>query len=59
VDDPEDKKIPQGFTGWSETVNGRAAMFGFAVALLTEIINPNHPGIIGQVSSLFHVFSNT
>jgi hypothetical protein len=54
----QNKKIPQGFTLFSEQLNGRAAMFGFVLALATEIINPAHPGIIAQVSSLVDVIKN-
>jgi hypothetical protein len=56
--DGENKKIPQGFTLFSEQLNGRAAMFGFVLALATEIINPGHPGIVAQVSSLVEVIKN-
>jgi hypothetical protein len=54
----EDKKIPQGFTLFSEQLNGRAAMFGFVLALATEIINPNHPGIVAQVTSVVDLIKN-
>mmetsp|Transcript_11733 Transcript_11733/g.28615 ORF Transcript_11733/g.28615 Transcript_11733/m.28615 type:complete len:116 (+) Transcript_11733:423-770(+) len=43
---------PQGFTSYSEKVNGRMAMIGFVVGLMTEIINPAHPSILKQVESL-------
>lgn len=49
----EDKSIPQGFTFFSETLNGRAAMLGFTIALLTEAITGK--GIVGQVASVFDV----
>jgi hypothetical protein len=51
-------QIPQGFTLFSEQLNGRAAMFGFLLAIATEIINPNHPGIAAQVASVFEVIKN-
>lgn len=51
--DEKDTSIPQGFTLFSETLNGRAAMVGFFLALSTELINPQHPGIIAQVGSIF------
>ena len=37
----EDRRIPQGFTAYSETLNGRAAMIGFVAALGAEIIRPD------------------
>lgn len=46
----EDKSIPQGFTFFSEQLNGRAAMFGFMLALVTEAITGK--GIIGQLGSV-------
>lgn len=49
----EKEKIPQGFTAFSEQLNGRAAMIGFVLALATEAITGK--GIIGQVSALFDV----
>lgn len=51
--DEKDTSIPQGFTLFSETLNGRAAMVGFFLALSTELINPQHPGIVAQVGSVF------
>lgn len=50
---PEDEKIPQGFTAFSEQLNGRAAMVGFFLAVVTEAITGK--GIIGQVGSLFDI----
>lgn len=52
----EDKKgdvpeIPQGFTRFSENFNGRAAMIGFTLAVVTELITGK--GIVEQVSALF------
>jgi hypothetical protein len=58
VSPQEDKKIPQGFTLFSEQLNGRAAMFGFILALATEVINPNHPGIVAQVTSVVDLIKN-
>lgn len=54
----EDKSIPQGFTFFSEKLNGRAAMIGFVLGLATELINPEHPGIVAQVESLFRGISH-
>lgn len=49
-----DKKLPppfpQGFTKASETINGRAAMVGFVLAIVTEVITGE--GIFGQVSAM-------
>ena len=52
-DKPQLQKIPQGFTLFSEQLNGRAAMMGFILALTTEAITGK--GIIGQVSSIFDI----
>lgn len=49
----EDRSIPQGFTFFSETLNGRAAMVGFMLALVTEAITGK--GIVGQVASVFDI----
>lgn len=53
--DDQPQKIPQGFTTFSEQLNGRAAMMGFAIALLTEAITGK--GIIAQVTSIFDIVS--
>lgn len=45
----EDKSIPQGFTRFSEELNGRAAMVGFFLALMTEALTGE--GIVGQVGT--------
>lgn len=45
------QKIPQGFTSFSEQLNGRAAMMGFILAVVTEALTGK--GIVGQVSSIF------
>ena len=52
----DNKKIPQGFTAFSEQLNGRAAMIGFVLALSTELITGK--GIVGQVGSIFEVVNN-
>lgn len=49
----EDRSIPQGFTFFSETLNGRAAMIGFTLALVTEAITGK--GIVGQLASVADV----
>ncbi len=51
----ENKKIPQGFTTFSEQLNGRAAMMGFILALVTEAITGK--GIIGQIASIGEVIN--
>lgn len=50
---PEPEKIPQGFTAFSEQLNGRAAMIGFLLAVVTEAITGK--GILGQVGSIFDI----
>ena len=52
----ENRNIPQGFTFFSEQLNGRAAMMGFVLALVTEAITGK--GIVGQVSSIFENLAN-
>lgn len=44
------EKIPQGFTLFSEQLNGRVAMLGFVLAVVTEMITGQ--GIVGQISSI-------
>mmetsp|Transcript_7121 Transcript_7121/g.15221 ORF Transcript_7121/g.15221 Transcript_7121/m.15221 type:complete len:117 (-) Transcript_7121:86-436(-) len=46
---------PQGFTAYSEKVNGRLAMIGFTLALVTEAIAPSHPSLIKQLFTLFPI----
>lgn len=48
--DDEDKSIPQGFTMFSEQLNGRAAMMGFILAVATEALTGQ--GIVGQIGSI-------
>ncbi|KAA8498527.1 hypothetical protein FVE85_6112 [Porphyridium purpureum] len=38
-----------GWSAYAERVNGRLAMFFFVVALVTNIANPEHPGIVDQI----------
>lgn len=47
----ENKKIPQGFTGFSERLNGRAAMIGFVAAVGCELLRPELR-IVDQISPL-------
>lgn len=46
----EKEKVPQGFTLFSEQLNGRAAMFGFILAVATEALTGK--GILGQLAAL-------
>lgn len=39
-----------GFTSFAETFSGRAAMVGFSLALITEVLTGQ--GIVGQLSAL-------
>lgn len=43
----EEHTVPEGFTFFSENLNGRAAMVGFALAVITEAITGK--GIVGQL----------
>ena len=56
ADKPKIEKIPQGFTGFSEQLNGRAAMMGFLLAVVTEAITGK--GIIGQVGTIFDIVNS-
>lgn len=46
----KDRRIPQGFTAYAENLNGRAAMIGFLLAVVTEAITGE--GIVGQLYSV-------
>ncbi|KAA8498619.1 hypothetical protein FVE85_6204 [Porphyridium purpureum] len=48
----EDKKVRPGFNVKNEVLNGRAAMIGFVLALVTEIVSPQHPTLLQQVHAL-------
>lgn len=52
----DNKSIPQGFTLFSEQLNGRAAMMGFVIAIATEAITGQ--GILGQLSSVTDTVKN-
>uniref|UniRef100_A0A7S0BDY9 High light inducible protein n=1 Tax=Rhodosorus marinus TaxID=101924 RepID=A0A7S0BDY9_9RHOD len=52
IENKTEKRKP-GFNALNEQLNGRLAMMGFVIALATEIINPAHPTIVQQVSTLF------
>jgi hypothetical protein len=58
IADNKNNKVPQGFTLFSEQLNGRAAMAGFFIALATEMINQDHPGIVAQVQSVATAISH-
>mmetsp|Transcript_12101 Transcript_12101/g.32577 ORF Transcript_12101/g.32577 Transcript_12101/m.32577 type:complete len:116 (+) Transcript_12101:31-378(+) len=45
----------KGFTAYAEKVNGRMAMIGFTLALLTEAIAPTHPSLVQQLFTLFPI----
>eukprot|EP00187_Rhodella_violacea_P007556 CAMPEP_0174908650 /NCGR_PEP_ID=MMETSP0167-20121228/65326_1 /TAXON_ID=38298 /ORGANISM="Rhodella maculata, Strain CCMP736" /LENGTH=95 /DNA_ID=CAMNT_0016152451 /DNA_START=319 /DNA_END=606 /DNA_ORIENTATION=+ len=49
---PKGDKPKLGFTLTNETINGRAAMAGFLIALVTEVANKDHPTIVQQVMSV-------
>jgi hypothetical protein len=46
-------KVPEGFTMFSEQLNGRFAMIGFVALLGAEILSPAHPNLIQQIGSIF------
>lgn len=52
----EDKSVPQGFTMFSEQLNGRAAMMGFVIAIATEAMTGQ--GILGQLESVVKTVEN-
>ena len=52
-ENPNLPKIPQGFTDFSEMLNGRAAMLGFTLALVTELITGR--GMLGQMHSVVEI----
>eukprot|EP00181_Compsopogon_caeruleus_P001710 CAMPEP_0184690312 /NCGR_PEP_ID=MMETSP0312-20130426/31154_1 /TAXON_ID=31354 /ORGANISM="Compsopogon coeruleus, Strain SAG 36.94" /LENGTH=128 /DNA_ID=CAMNT_0027147783 /DNA_START=137 /DNA_END=523 /DNA_ORIENTATION=+ len=39
-----------GWTAVNERLNGRLAMMGFLIAILTEALGPNHPSVLQQLS---------
>lgn len=53
--EPSPPKIPQGFTAFSEQLNGRVAMMGLLLGLVTEMITGR--GMVGQLSSIFEIWS--
>ncbi|KAJ8901123.1 hypothetical protein NDN08_004983 [Rhodosorus marinus] len=52
IEDKTGKSKP-GFNALNEQLNGRLAMMGFVIGLTTEVLNPNHPTIVQQVTSIF------
>ena len=53
--EPNPPKIPQWFTAFYEQLNGRAAMMGLCLGLVTEMITGR--GIVGQVGLIFEIWS--
>ncbi|KAA8498617.1 hypothetical protein FVE85_6202 [Porphyridium purpureum] len=45
-----------GWTAYAERVNGRLAMIFFVVGLVTNIVSPEHPGLVDQILWLPHQF---
>ncbi|ELR98463.1 hypothetical protein [Gloeocapsa sp. PCC 73106] len=43
----EDKQVKVGFTNFAETWNGRLAMLGFTIGILTELLTGQ--GILSQI----------
>ncbi|GAB0493479.1 hypothetical protein MMPV_004761 [Pyropia vietnamensis] len=41
----------QGWTRWSETLNGRGAMLGLLIGFATEQLSPTHASIFEQVQT--------
>mmetsp|Transcript_13833 Transcript_13833/g.28370 ORF Transcript_13833/g.28370 Transcript_13833/m.28370 type:complete len:102 (-) Transcript_13833:83-388(-) len=52
----EDKKA--GWTPFNEQLNGRLAMIGFVIGILTEALAPGHPSVLQQLSSLIEPVKN-
>ena len=50
------QKIPQGFTTFSEQLDGRAAMMGFLLAVVTEAITGK--GILDQIGTIFDIVNS-
>mmetsp|Transcript_13376 Transcript_13376/g.35597 ORF Transcript_13376/g.35597 Transcript_13376/m.35597 type:complete len:195 (-) Transcript_13376:97-681(-) len=50
-----EERGPQGFTKYAEKVNGRLAMMGFAIGLVTEVVNKTHPTIYDQMLTIFPI----
>lgn len=46
------QQVPQGFTEYSEQLNGRVTMVAFVAAVAAEVLNPAHPTIVQQVGSV-------
>lgn len=44
------QQIPQGFTEYSEKLNGRVTVVSFVAVLAAEVLNPVHPTIVQQVA---------
>mmetsp|Transcript_6878 Transcript_6878/g.16797 ORF Transcript_6878/g.16797 Transcript_6878/m.16797 type:complete len:128 (-) Transcript_6878:253-636(-) len=50
-----EERGPQGFTEYAEKVNGRLAMMGFVIGLVTEVVNKTHPTIYDQMLTIFPI----
>mmetsp|Transcript_6467 Transcript_6467/g.11689 ORF Transcript_6467/g.11689 Transcript_6467/m.11689 type:complete len:126 (+) Transcript_6467:216-593(+) len=57
-DDVRDYTKKFGWTDYAEIVNARFAMFGFVLALVTEIISPAHPSLTTQLHYLLPFLPN-
>lgn len=53
IADVDIPKVPQGFTMFSEQLNGRVAMMGLVLGLATEVITGH--GMLAQVGSIFQI----
>mmetsp|Transcript_5600 Transcript_5600/g.15011 ORF Transcript_5600/g.15011 Transcript_5600/m.15011 type:complete len:109 (+) Transcript_5600:376-702(+) len=53
ISEDAQKGVPQlGWFRFNEKLNGRLAMIGFVLGLVTEVVAPGHPSIISQVLAL-------
>eukprot|EP00184_Porphyridium_aerugineum_P005679 CAMPEP_0184699636 /NCGR_PEP_ID=MMETSP0313-20130426/5839_1 /TAXON_ID=2792 /ORGANISM="Porphyridium aerugineum, Strain SAG 1380-2" /LENGTH=120 /DNA_ID=CAMNT_0027158755 /DNA_START=130 /DNA_END=492 /DNA_ORIENTATION=+ len=53
--DAEDLERKGGFSEYAERVNGRMAMLGFVLALVTEVVAPSHPSLVQQIFAMFPI----
>uniref|UniRef100_A0A7S1XF51 High light inducible protein n=1 Tax=Compsopogon caeruleus TaxID=31354 RepID=A0A7S1XF51_9RHOD len=47
-----------GWTQFNEQLNGRLAMMGFVIGILTEALAPSHPSVLQQLSALIEPVRN-
>lgn len=52
------QQIPQGFTEYSEQLNGRVTMVSLVAAVAAEVLNPAHPTIVQQVGFVMSPINN-